>query len=75
MKRHEFDPISFVFGVIFLGVGLTAALADEDLTILEARWVWPALLVAAGLGVLGFSMRAGRTGGDDGDSPYDPVDP
>jgi hypothetical protein len=75
MKRHEFDPVSFVFGLVFVGIGLTAALADEDVTFLEARWVWPALLVAAGLGVLGFSMRARRAESPGTGNPHDPVDP
>ncbi len=48
MHPHPFDPVSFVFGLIFLGLGLTTVFSDEDIAFLEARWIWPALLVTAG---------------------------
>lgn len=60
MHQHRFDVVSFFFGVIFLGVGLTAVFGDEDVTALEARWIWPSLLVAAGLAIVVFSVLRGR---------------
>ena len=70
MHPHPFDPVSFVFGLIFLGLGLTTVFSDEDIAFLEARWIWPALLVTAGLAIVGFTARRGR--GDEEPEP-DPV--
>lgn len=52
MKRHAFDLISFVFGAIFLGIGVTYLITDSSFTSLEARWIWPALLLAVGIAFL-----------------------
>lgn len=74
MKRHPFDAVSFVFGVLLLGLGLTGVFADEDISYLEPRWIWPGLFVIAGLGVVVFTI--GRKGPDaeaDGEV-YDPVE-
>ncbi len=57
MQRHGFDTVSFVFGVLFFGLGLTTLFADEDISVLQARWIWPALLLVAGLGILGLTLR------------------
>ena len=73
MHRHRFDPISFVFGLIFLGLGLTAVVSDEDIAFLEARWIWPALLVTAGLVIVGFTARRSRGDEELEPDPYNPV--
>ena len=73
MKRHSFDIVSFVFGILFLGVGLSGMFVDEDITFLETRWIWPTLLVAAGLAIVGFTVGKERRDKAD-DRPYDPVD-
>jgi hypothetical protein len=49
MKRHELDPISLVFGLLFLGVGLWIASGRFSLASLDNDWVWPALAIGAGL--------------------------
>ena len=49
MKRHELDPISLVFGLLFLGVGLWIAVGQFSLESLDNSWVWPAIAIAAGL--------------------------
>lgn len=48
MKRHAFDPLSFVFGLLFLAVGLPLLFSDSGLKALEGRWVFPAFLIVAG---------------------------
>ena len=73
MQRHRFDPISCVFGLLFLGLGLTAVFSTEDIAFLEARWIWPALLVTAGLVIVGFTARRGRGDDEPGPAPYNPV--
>ena len=77
MQGHRFDVVSFFFGILFLGLGLTAVFGDEDIVVLEARWVWPSLLVAAGLAIVAFSLVRGRRRDRAEDSfppEHDPVD-
>jgi hypothetical protein len=51
MQRHDFDPIAFLFGVVFLGLGVLFMI--DQLTVLNhATWLWPVLLVLLGLAVL-----------------------
>jgi hypothetical protein len=59
MKRHEFDPVSAFFGVLFAGAALAVTLADERVFDINSRWVWPALLILGGA-VLVFSGMAGN---------------
>jgi len=73
MERHRFDIVSFVFGIIFLGLGLTGMFVDEDITFLQARWIWPALLVVAGLAIVGFTLRKDTPREGQEGSQYDPV--
>lgn len=74
MKRHALDIVSLVFGVIFVGVAVTGMFVDEDVTVLEARWVWPALLVLAGAVILLFTIRGEDTGAGTPSQPGDPVE-
>lgn len=52
MKRHPFDPVAFIFGMIFLAVGIPMAFSDRGLTLFEGRWIAPAVLIVAGVVVL-----------------------
>ena len=74
MKRHRFDVVSFVFGIMFLGLGFTGIYGDEDITFLEARWVWPAMLVIAGLSIVAFTVGRTPADGSVEDGSYQPVD-
>jgi len=59
MRRHRFDPISFVFGVLFTVFAL-AGLADVALPyVFDVRWLVPSLLVVVGLVLLVSSARSG----------------
>ena len=59
MRRHDFDPIAFVFGVVFAGLGVVFMTGQLDL-LNHAQWLWPGLLVLLGLAVLvGARMRGG----------------
>lgn len=66
MKKHPFDPLSFVFGILFLGFGLPLLLSDSDLSGLNATWVFPAFLVFAGVVLL--VSTSGSSKADDSDS-------
>jgi cytochrome c-type biogenesis protein CcmH/NrfF len=60
MRTHPFDAVSFVFGALFVLVaGL--ALGGVTLTLLDLRWVAPAVLVVVGLVLV---VSAARRGGD-----------
>lgn len=57
MKRHPFDPVSFVFGVIFVAMAAAAAFSDEidwDL----APWLIPAAVLMLGIGLLASALRS-----------------
>jgi hypothetical protein len=63
MRRHDFDPIAFVFGLAFTGLGLLFLVGRFDL-FNHARWLWPGLLVVLGLAVLVGARGRGAHGGD-----------
>ena len=57
MKHHAFDPLSFVFGVVFLLMaGAAAFRADIDWNV--GVWVLPAAVLVVGIGLLVSSLRA-----------------
>lgn len=75
MKPHPFDIISFLFGALFVGAGVSAVLFDSAFSGFDGRWVWPVLLVAAGVAVLAATW-ARRVRGEDHleeDQPESPV--
>jgi hypothetical protein len=51
MQRHDFDPVAFIFGVLFTGSGLLFLIGRFDL-FNHTRWLWPGLLVLLGIAVL-----------------------
>jgi hypothetical protein len=61
MKQHPFDPLSFVFGLLFLGAGLPLLFSDSGFAIFEGRWIFPGFLILAGAVVLATTRsRAAR---------------
>jgi hypothetical protein len=62
MTRHRFDPLSFIFGALFVIVAAVGLIDRELLTVADLRWIAPGLLVAAGALLLVLSGR--RTGSD-----------
>ena len=49
MKRHEFDPTSFVLGLAFAALGLFFLLGDRTAADIGWKWMWPVPLVVLGL--------------------------
>jgi hypothetical protein len=49
MRRHNFDPISFIFGALFAAIGLTFLFGDADIGDLHFAVVWPLPLIVIGL--------------------------
>lgn len=66
MERHDFDPISFVFGLAFVGLGLLFLVGPVAPTTLG--WLLPVGAIGLGLAVLGSAWLSRRRA-------LDPVDP
>jgi hypothetical protein len=56
MKKHTFDPLSFVAGAIFLMIS-AAAVLNTDLDYELSGWVLPASVLVLGVGLLAASLR------------------
>ncbi len=69
MKKHRFDPVAFIFGLLFLGLSAPLIFSDADFTLVDGTWVFPAFLVFAGLVVL---ISAKNSSGPDDDSDSQP---
>ena len=67
MKPHPFDPISFTFGALLLGLGLVVLAGDT--TRLLSAWLAPAVIIGLGLLLLILGWQSTRTNG--GDTPDD----
>jgi hypothetical protein len=50
-RRHELDPISLTFGLLFSGLGLLFLVGQADQA-LRLKWIWPLLLFAVGAAIL-----------------------
>jgi hypothetical protein len=69
MKRHDFDPISLVAGVLFTGLGiasLTGSVRYEDL---DLSWVWPLTIAALGLALLIGAVERGSREAPESEAP------
>lgn len=58
MKRHRFDPLSLVFGVIFLLVA-GAAMWNQSFRWDINAWVLPAAVLLLGIALLASTLRSG----------------
>jgi len=73
MRRHGFDLLSFLFGLLFVGVGLMLLGGIPARGSVSLGWIGPS--VAIGLGVLVVIAARPRPEGqaDDDASPGDPT--
>lgn len=55
MKQHRFDPLSFIFGVVFIVIASVFAAGGRTID-LDA-WVIPASILVLGVGLLLVSIR------------------
>lgn len=62
MKKHPFDPLAFIFGVLFLAVGIPMMFIDRGFALFEGKWIVPVVLIIAGGVVLASSRRSARDG-------------
>jgi hypothetical protein len=52
VNRHDFDPISAVFGLLFAILGFRFLSGEVTLASLDLSWLWPLAAVALGLALL-----------------------
>ena len=52
MKRHDIDPISLVFGLMFTVTGALFMSANLDFADVRGEWIWPIPLVLVGVALL-----------------------
>jgi hypothetical protein len=60
MKRHRFDPISFVLGLFVTTLGLLFVVSDQTAAQIGLRWMWPFPVLLAGLVAVLAAARMGR---------------
>ena len=59
MKKHNFDPLSFIAGAILLAIA-GGSLVTTDLNFQLSDWVLPASVLVLGIGLLAASLRGLR---------------
>lgn len=69
MKPHRTDLVSFIPGVVFVGVALAALFGGLRLDALATEWFWPVSLVIIGIVVLVTSSRPDRPNDEDAPDP------
>lgn len=69
MSRHRFDPLSFIFGLLFAGVAAAALIGVEVVALRDLAWIAPSLLVLAGAALLFSSAGRSRSDEVDADEP------
>jgi hypothetical protein len=69
MKRHRFDPVSFIWGLFFTALGVVFAADVVEPTVAGLRSFWPLAGVALGLAILSTIRRDPREAGPAGPSP------
>ena len=60
VHRHELDPISAAFGVIFATIGFIFLFGDVDASLVSPEWGWAALFGITGLLLLALGVRRQR---------------
>ena len=58
--RHDLDPVSLAFGVIFAGLGLLFLIGDVDVSRMSGPGVSAAILAALGCILLALGIRRYR---------------
>lgn len=60
MKKHPFDPLAFIFGLLFLAVGIPMMFIESGFVLFEGKWIVPVILIIAGGVVLATSRSRTR---------------
>jgi len=76
MQRHPFDVVSFLFGMLFVGAAAFALAVGDELPGFDYRWIWPVVIIIAGIVVLAsafFRKRSEPEMPAEGASGDDPI--
>src|SRR5438552_9626800 len=60
MRRHRFDPISTIFGVLFAVIGGAFLFGNIDVATLPPALSWPVPLVVLGLVIISLALSGSR---------------
>lgn len=60
MRTHRFDPLSFVFGAVFVALAVLALTDAVVLGVQDLRWIGPGVLVVIGLVLLATAGRGDK---------------
>jgi hypothetical protein len=68
VDRHAFDPVSLVFGLLFLVAGIIAVSGGSIVD--DGAWLLPVGLIGLGLALLVQVRTGSGTAGERGDPPH-----
>jgi drug/metabolite transporter superfamily protein YnfA len=63
VRTHPFDAVSFTFGAIFVAVAVIGLTDLATLTVVDLRWIGPAVLVLVGVVLVVSAARRDDGGG------------
>jgi hypothetical protein len=69
VRRHPFDPVSLIFGLLFAVIAVLGLTDAVTLSYLDLRWIAPGALVLLGLALVLTSGRRGSDAADADDGP------
>ncbi len=52
MRKHSFDPVSFIFGAAFVALATVAIVTHHHIGVRWITWAGAGLLIAAGLALV-----------------------
>lgn len=64
MQRHSFDVVSFLSGMFFVGAAAFALAVGDELPGFDYRWIWPVIIIIAGIVVLASALLRKRPGSE-----------
>jgi hypothetical protein len=56
MRRHRFDPVAFLFGAIFLTVGLSVATGASGVDVVRQFRSWPTAVIVTGFVLVAWTL-------------------
>ena len=75
MRRHRFDPFAFLFGAIFLTIGLSIATGASGVDVLRQFRSWPTAVIVIGFVLVAWALtRVLRPAVEVEDAPGPPLD-
>jgi hypothetical protein len=63
MKKHRFDPVSFIFGAAFVALAIVAMTTSHSIGLRWFSWAGAGLLILGGLSMV-FGSRTRAKDGD-----------